>query len=271
MITIAFWNTYGNNGNGNNVDSLIVELIKERNIDLMVLCEYKGDSHMLCSKLEFENLAFSSTPYCEGDRVKMIYSSTTLEAPRLVRNQDFYTIVRFPESKLTVVGVHLLSNMYADDETRKMSALNCRNDIEEYEEECVDRNTVVIGDFNADPYESTLMSAIGFHALPVQKKAEKSRKVTHKEMLPFYNPMWNLFGDFCEPFGTYYMSTTNAYDPMWHLYDQILVRGILARKIIKESVKIIGKIGTVKLCTDYGIPNKAVASDHLPIIISMEV
>ncbi len=271
MITIAFWNTYGNSVNSKDVDSLIIRLITEKRIDILVLCEYNKDTKTLCDKLELENIAFSDVAYFKGDRVKIIYSKSSLEAPILIRNQDYYTIIRFPERKITLVGVHLASNMYANDETRKVSAMQCRYDIEGYEEECEDRNTVVIGDFNADPYESTIMSSIGFHALPFRKKTEGSRKVAHSEVIPFYNPMWNLFGDFSEPIGTYYMSTTNASDPMWHLYDQVLVRGIFAKSIVKESMQIVGKIGDTELCTNYGIPNKAVASDHLPIVISLEV
>lgn len=271
MITIAFWNTFGNNNSSKDVDSLIVKLIKENHVDVMVLCEYNKDLKTLCSKLELDDIPFSSAKYYEEDRIRLLYSKNSIETPTLIRNQDFYSILRFPERKITVVGVHLSSNMYADDETRRCIAMQCMNDIEEYEQECGDTNTIVIGDFNSDPYEGTMLSVIGFHALPFQKKTERTRKVAHQSKLPFYNPMWNLFGDFCEPVGTYYMSTTKAADPMWHLYDQIIVRGVLARNIVKKSMKIIGEIGSIQLCTDYGIPDKDIASDHLPIVMSLEV
>ena len=84
----------------------------------------------------------------------------------------------------------------------------------------------------------------------------------------FYNPMWNFLGDFKEPYGTYYYSSSDAVNPYWNVYDQVIIRPALRQRFIDESLKILTGTNEISLLDSEKHPDCYI-SDHLPIMFEI--
>jgi hypothetical protein len=125
-----------------------------------------------------------------------------------------------------------------------------------------------MGDMNESAYGKTCLSAKGFHGLPALNVNDDAiRIVSGKEYEKMYNPMWNLYGDFDYPPGTYYRSESQFYTPAWYMLDQVIISKSSIPYLIKEDLRIIVECGAKdKLYTNNRrIPNKKI-SDHFPIM-----
>ena len=91
--------------------------------------------------------------------------------------------------------------------------------------------------------------------------------------------MWSLFGDAQgRPPGTYYYSTSTLITYFWNMFDQLLVRPQLLSSFENENLQILTSAGNSKqassatsLLTKDGRPNSKTASDHLPLLFSLEL
>ena len=132
------------------------------------------------------------------------------------------------------------------------------------------KNTIIVGDFNINPYDKSCVSARYFHSIPVfEETIRETRKVAGKEYQMFYNPMWNFLGDFKEPYGTYYYNSAYTVNPFWNIYDQVIIRPALRKSFVDESLKIITKTVSTSLIDDKKHPDHSI-SDHLPITFEIE-
>lgn len=84
--------------------------------------------------------------------------------------------------------------------------------------------------------------------------------------------MWNLLGDArtSSP-GSYYYSNAEYVTRFWHMFDQVLIRPSLIDIFDVKELEIITTTGTETLLSDTGIPNKRVASDHLPLVFELSL
>lgn len=97
----------------------------------------------------------------------------------------------------------------------------------------------------------------------------ESRNIAGKEFRMFYNPMWNFLGDFKEPYGTYYRSAADTFNPYWHIYDQVIIRPSLRSRFVDGNLKIITGSANVSLLDKNKHPNHSI-SDHLPITFEIK-
>ena len=129
--------------------------------------------------------------------------------------------------------------------------------------------TILLGDFNMNPFDPGVVQAAGFHAAMTKAIAStESRVVQGREYPFFYNPMWGFFGDRTPgPPGThYYRAGHVSYD--WNIYDQVLIRP-QAFPWFDDKIEIVTKIGEVDLLKKNGQPDPDVGSDHLPITFGL--
>jgi endonuclease/exonuclease/phosphatase family metal-dependent hydrolase len=146
--------------------------------------------------------------------------------------------------------------------------------VREAEGEFGSRRTVVIGDFNLDPYDESVVSADGFHAVMSRSLAlRKTRCVQGADHHYFYNPMWSHFGDKPQgPHGTWYWQHAEPVCWFWHILDQVLVRPELIESglIGCDCTTIPDHAGEVSLLTSDRAPDKRRASDHLPLVFRLK-
>lgn len=84
-----------------------------------------------------------------------------------------------------------------------------------------------------------------------------------------YNPMWNLFGDFKYPPGTYYRAESKFYNPCWYMLDQVIMSQSMIPLMVREQLKIITKCGKNTLYTGNKYPNSHI-SDHFQLCVSLK-
>jgi hypothetical protein len=127
--------------------------------------------------------------------------------------------------------------------------------------------TLVLGDFNMNPFEHGLVNSDGFHAVMDREIARRgARTVLHEEHPFFYNPMWSLHGDgWGGPPGSYYNQTSSPLCYFWNLFDQALFRPSLLEYLPDYPVALVDKIDGRDLILR-GVPDHEI-SDHLPIKI----
>lgn len=272
-MNIAFWNL-----NKKSLSDLLVELVNEQLIDILILAEATDDvildfikkQKLVNPKRKFLQISSGKTVLLSIEGSSLIIAKNTSTSPRWSSFQiKIPTIITF-----NLFSIHFHSKVNWSNDSLSLECVNLARDINILETSSGVNDTVLIGDFNMNPYESGLVAANGLHALPDlnhMSKKVKGRNIDGITYKYFYNPMWNFFGDNQEPFGTYYYREAGHVSKEWNIFDQIIYRPSLAHLIEKDSVKIIYKIGGQKLTTVLKRPDKDKYSDHLPILLNISI
>lgn len=270
MLSFLFWNI-----NRNSIEEIISRIVHENQIDILILAESKIEDKDILELLNVgEERVYLPAP---GIPIRLrIYSRYTPEFIKPIRDSTFLAIrnLTLPLRKdILIVAVHLSSKMYESEEDQLLDCTNLSREIEEAEKLVGHSRTVVIGDFNMNPFEAGFVGAAGFHAIMDKNIAKRGvRKLKGKKYKFFYNPMWNMFGDeVYGPAGTYYYDTGRQVNYFWNMFDQVLIRPELIESFELEELKIIEEVGSIKLSRDYGRPNNMVGSDHFPIVFKLAI
>lgn len=258
-MRILFWNTKNNE----NINSYVVNLVRDYNIDVLIMAEYNADKENLSTLFEenHQDLVSCNTSGCE----RISIWSNYIEVDSGI--QDKYYSIQIFCGKYILCCVHLMSDLHSDSSDERLAKTQqIMYDIRKTEEEINSQNTIIIGDFNEMPYGKGCLSANGFHGLPMLSIKDKATRVVNGvEYRKYYNPMWNLFGDFSYPPGTYYLNKSALYSPMWYMLDQVIISKDILPLFRKESLKIITSCSDMDLTDKYQHPNKQI-SDHFPIM-----
>lgn len=166
--------------------------------------------------------------------------------------------------ELTVVAIHGLDRRnYPHDYTRTPLAKDLRAQVDSVWTR--KHPLIVMGDFNAEPYDPEISTESGIFAL-----RDRSEVYNHENgdgPLPLYNPMWHLLpeamGHEPRPGGSYWYRTP-AYGIRWRLSDQILVSRELV-EVLAGPPTIISEINGERLTNPDGTPDRGEFSDHLPV------
>lgn len=262
-MKILFWNTHKNAGINDTLSSLIIE----NDVSIVALAEYMGNANDLINRLDINGKCFNEYPAPGCDRIVMFGSVHDVD----VGPQSSYTSIQILNQKDILCCVHLPSKAFPDHKARREIIVDgLIEDIRRTENNLGTENTVVVGDFNINPYEPTCVEARYFHGNPFfEETLKKKRIVQGREFYMFYNPMWNFFGDFQPPFGTYYYSKGSSDATFWNIYDQVMIRPELRSRFVDKSLNILTTTEKTSLLDDDGHPKKSI-SDHLPIIFEIK-
>jgi hypothetical protein len=179
--------------------------------------------------------------------------------------------------EIVIAMAHLASPVYKDRQARHSRFIGFATDIRDAEKAIGNDRTVVVGDLNVNPFDDALLDVRGLNALAdrrtVQRKDPRRFGIRKVEKLPlFYNPMWGHFGDAVPPAGTYYYDKSNPeVDPLWNIFDQVLLRPSLMDRFLNKNLKILTTDGVVSFTWEDGRPNGDVYSDHLPILFQLDL
>ena len=257
-----FWNTHHNN----NINDILCELIIENEISIVLLAEYTAEPDKLIEQLAIQNVTMRMYSSC-SERIKMFGCIENFQ----YRTDSDHAVIRIINDKDILCCVHLNSKIFSDHgDYREIIMEQIIKDIQDVENELKTENTIVVGDFNINPYDSSLINARYFHGIPVYEETKrKSRVIAGKEHYMFYNPMWNLLGDFEQPYGTYYHAGNDIVNTYWNIFDQVIIRPALRNRFMLDSLKIVKETKTRFLLDNNGYPNKRI-SDHLPIVFEIK-
>ncbi len=235
-VALLFWNVQGKD-----VKHSIVRMVQGHGVNVLVMAEAeKQDSDALLT-------AINEQPGLPGESVFRLLVPEKKAHPQSAMS-DMRVFTRFP---LDVWALHVIHNRYAvwtvsvpgrrqfilatvhfpaiqqeqGDKQREI-AVALRRDIEEAELEASDKEplVVVIGDFNANPFDAGIAAVYGLNATHLEDIAAIGFRTGNGRPHPcFYNPMWRFLG--VEPWGTYFNDKlTNPVRFDWFVFDQVLVR-----------------------------------------------
>ncbi|WP_133249023.1 endonuclease/exonuclease/phosphatase family protein [Pseudomonas sp. B1(2018)] len=266
QLKCLFWNT------GRKAPDLeISELVASSGANFIALAEYINDGTSLLHELSSKGLDFLLIPQIGCDRITLMVSSHYSFISHK-READRYTIkeLAIPGfNPVLLAFVHLPSKMHASDLDQVHIASFFKQDLEKAELEAGHTNTIVTGDFNMNPFDDGMMSAVALNSLPCLVTANKKERVLHGNTHSFfYNPTWNLLGDFTGVPGTYFHSSPTSLSHYWNTLDQVILRPSVASQLDKTSLKILTTAGPIDLV---GKKNRPKISDHLPIFFAFNL
>lgn len=254
-MRLLFWNTHNAK-----INNIIACAVRSMHIDFIILAEYKGDVIELCNLTGMRKYASIG---CE--EIFMFGFQDNVD----IGEQDSQFSFQIIGGQYILGGIHLPSRMYDGHQTRRNIVIQKIIDaVRRHETDLGTKKTIIVGDFNEDPYEDGCLSAMNFFGLPYVSLKD-TRIIERTEFEKFYNPMWNLFGDFSNPPGTYFYNESNPNGSYWHIFDQVMIRPCLRKSFKEESLKIITVIGATNLLADNGKPDTQI-SDHLPIVFEIK-
>jgi hypothetical protein len=157
--------------------------------------------------------------------------------------------------------------MHWSGQSQSFACVELAQQIDTEEQRVGHRRTVVVGDFNMNPFENGMVAAGALHAVSSRRVASRvTRTVQKREYQFFYNPMWGHFGDIAsETAGSYYYSRAEHVNYFWNVFDQVLIRPSLAEAFNPSSLAIVRTAGARSLIGIDGKPDSVQFSDHLPI------
>lgn len=262
-MKVLFWNTHKNT----NINETISELIVENNVSIVALAEYVANIDDLLSSLLLEHgIKMHRYGSC-CERITIIGSINNVE----VRFDSDHATIQIINGKDILCCTHLNSKIYSDHEAqREILIEQLMRELSIIERDLSSENTMIVGDFNINPYDSSCIDARYFHSLPIYEETKRrTRRVAGNEYSMFYNPMWRFLGDVEEPYGTYYCNNSGSINTYWNLYDQVIIRPALRKRFVDDSLKIITETQSKYLLDLNGHPDKSI-SDHLPIIFEIQ-
>ena len=175
---------------------------------------------------------------------------------------------------LTLGLVHYFSRVSRDREEQNELAGRLARDLSEAEAMVEHDRSMLIGDFNFEPFDTAMVSAEKLHAVPDHQDALRlQRTVAGESRAMMYNPMWRFFGDENgSPAGTYFHRNSETATPFWHVFDQVILRPSLLPAYAAEDPLVVTEAGGRPLLDSAtGRPDRDRFSDHLPLTVRLEL
>lgn len=225
---------------------------------------------------------FSKLPLAKRPRLLLPYQGT---------RHILEVTLRAGEDELTVFVNHWKSRRGGGEEKRIKSAQLLRKRLEEYQQADPEHDYIVLGDFNDEPENKSLMQYLGSVLSPQQLADDPwSHGLWNTSFEWFYLPTvrreleeYLLPEEVAQEIsklrakrGTYYFHGDRVYNQ----FDQILIsRGMFNRKGFRyipgsieviRPAKFINKDGTPKPYRSFQGGRIGGASDHLPLLVKIE-
>lgn len=291
MIALAFWNVHKGKGAGGAVATAIADLAEAICLDRklsgqdqeVLLClgePGKIDFQVILTDLQGRNTGktwwldqthkrfaiLSTLPQSEWDPEKTLHQGSLPSS-----------LVRTTFGKRTQYEVwftHLSSPTYSwhPNSLNNEEARDLRLGVEAREQEKLHKRSVVIGDFNMEPFSESMTTPEYMNATPCMTVAATNVKIARRksEIRYFFNPMWTVLGSWQanrQP-GSFYRDDAST-SVNWHVIDQVIVRPELIGAIYAGTPMILASAGNTSLTTRDGAI--APISDHLPVLVALDI
>ncbi|MBI4663054.1 MAG: endonuclease/exonuclease/phosphatase family protein [Verrucomicrobia bacterium] len=189
MLTFIFWNT-----NGQRVGNILSELAIHHQADVLMLAECDFRDGEIVQDLNSSGVDFSYCPANVPSRLALfVRFPRKYVEPRFDSGHVTVRALHFPGcDEVLLAIVHLSSQLYLKEHEQTSEAIVVSSDIRRIEEEAGHMRTVVVGDFNLNPFSKGLTVANAFNAVQSRRIAKKRKRTVSGKNYPFFfNPMWN--------------------------------------------------------------------------------
>ena len=166
-----FWNLARNS-----IEKYIIDIISENDLDICVFSEF--------DKINFEKINAGLNNHYHvfegiGGCTKIIMIARRNYSIEIRREQHRYTIYSISDNaeQFIIAGIHLEDRKNSDSDTRKNTIRNLVQDIKEQERILKLENTIVIGDYNASPFDDELVQKDAFNAVLYKDLIFKTEKI----------------------------------------------------------------------------------------------
>ena len=271
-LNFLFWNT-----NRKPLINEIANIAKHHKIDVILLAEHNLNDVELLWELNSKSIDYQlPNPIFQSNKIKIFTKFDNhfiIPVADELENRFTCFKIKFPIiEELLVFGVHLPSLRHSSPASISANARELAAKVKEIEKILNLNNTIVVGDFNMNPSDESLIGAGDFHAIMDSEIAKKnSRIVSGEKHNYFYNPMWSLYGDIGNNVsGSYYYNKEGLVSNHWNVFDQVLLGPSLIDNFEKDSLRFIDSDGKKSLLTKKGVPNEKY-SDHLPLIFTLNL
>lgn len=273
-VNILFWNIHKNE----ETFPLIVDLAAEYMVDIFVFAEFPAEKEYLLDNM-LPGYLFHDTG-SDHSRIKYVVNGrvSMKNVGISSSNRGSFQYVAIDGNKdinFNLVGCHLHDAINHDEISRNNFAMIFNDFIKRYEnkrlgEKSISDRTIVVGDFNMNPFDRGMRSITAFNATMDERTALKMTRKLSDEIYPyFYNPLWHFLGHHEHIIqGTLYGSGSDDTADYWHIFDQLLIRPCLISNFEKKSLRIIDRVKQISLLTPKHVINSKI-SDHLPIFFSL--
>lgn len=274
-MVIGFWNI-----NRKNLSDSIVDFVQEKQVDILYLAE--ADDNTIFEFLKKVRKVIKNRSFKQLDSgLTKISLLTSYDKNIFSNNKKIYSSPRWLAHQLilpnrlslNIISVHFHSKVNWSSASLALECTNLARDIALIEKKNNSENTILIGDFNMNPFEDGMVAANGLNAIQDLDYTEhrNNRKIDGISYKYFYNPMWNFFGDKKEPYGTHYCRVSGHISQEWNIYDQVLFRPSLKKFIERDGIEIVSELKDDKLTKAFGRPDEKKYSDHLPIVLKLKI
>jgi len=285
MITIISWNT--NKKKNAFLKSALTELAIEQEPEIFVFQECLGQYVNTILNLIYEEIPYPGIGI--NRRVRIFLKKNTF---------DLYSIDTAFNNKLVfvhlkksggtedfnLVGIHFYSKLNTErQQLWKNRPFSERIDLLERTQTNNNR-TILIGDFNYNPYDTTLSDPNVFNAIDNKHliRTFSSNPIGSRSHNYWYNPMWNLLGDYDfnsmsdkKSSGTYFLYN-EAEIPYWNLIDGALLRPSIMDRIDYQKTEILTKTSKrnflkpliIRADESFLVDD---FSDHLPLKVTLKI
>lgn len=261
-MNLLFWNI-------NKIDNaaLIRELLVEREVDVAAFAEHEGvDFSDLIGR---ENIPYHLCDPVDGAKKVRIIMRNGIDGHGVFGQSRYLGLTMEAEGrKINIFAVHLEDcRNDPNGAARQETVRHLVDDLRSQEEERGCRASIVIGDFNVQPFSNemvwaTLLNATFFKEVAVRMGV----KTVESHEYPFmYNPTLEYFSEAEDNCGSFYYSDGgDAF--YWYCLDQAIVSPSLADSIVQY--KYLRRIGDTSLIGDVA-PKRSI-SDHLPLYVRID-
>jgi endonuclease/exonuclease/phosphatase family metal-dependent hydrolase len=270
MITILFWNV-GRQPRREQITQLAVSF----DVDVILLAEAVDGEVELLGALNQVEVKYNFAPAKNNAKI-LVFTRLPKEYITPLLDSDRLTIrkVNLPGTEeILLAVVHFPSKINWSKDSQAIECARLAGDVQKAEEIAGHQKTVLVGDFNMNPFESGMVSAGGLHAVMDRQVAKRVKRIVQERAYPFfYNPMWSLLGDATPgPPGTLFHARSEHKVYFWNMFDQVLIRPALLERFRMDDLAIIVDSGNQSLQTDAGRPNTKTGSDHFPILFRLSL
>lgn len=261
-----FWNVHKTNPG-----DLLLDLCRERNVDTVLVAEgwpEVGTLGVALSELGIGGYVDFTGVESKIHMFSRLPFSTVV--PKADGNGITIKLIQPPTSSpFLLAAVHLPSKLFYKSADQLLNSRIIVDLIRTVESEIGLSETIVIGDFNMDPFEPGMAAAGAFHAVMDRSIALRKSRTINQQVFPFfYNPMWSRMGDANSgPAGTFRRSGSTFLEYFWRTFDQVLIAPQLLHRVPDSAIEVVATVGKHQLSDGKRWKNP---SDHLPLLVSIE-